>query len=319
MFSLEGKTRSPPAAPPISSHYSKPLLTIQDGHDTAGRRRNTRTAFSLPLHRTCAAVCMMVVALFWVVHLLLSISSCSADNMSPPPPPSSPSSSSTTSSSLGDLALQRVLDDASQIFGPYDPTSKPTSPASRTEWMKSIPDSTPLTHLSIPGTHDSSTWNFTQETRNRFPHNNDPGNFVLDADVYRCQSASMADALDAGVRFFDLRYALAPVVGGLSKDGEGRNGDEKLVFWHNRALLSVRATVEDVMFGFYAWLERHPSEVLFLSFQYEVSLTLLSFLLCFFLFLLCPPLPYVLWPFGSWVELFVHQPTCSSTEEHAPG
>lgn len=91
----------------------------------------------------------------------------------------------------------------------------------------------------------------------------------------------MADALDAGVRFFDLRYALAPVVGGLSKDGEGRNGDEKLVFWHNRALLSVRATVEDVMFGFYAWLERHPSEVLFLSFQYEVSLTCVSFLLCF--------------------------------------
>jgi 1-phosphatidylinositol phosphodiesterase len=47
-----------------------------------------------------------------------------------------------------------------------------------------------------------------------------------------------------------------------------------LVYWHSQALLSETATVEDTLFGFYAWLDVHPTETLMLSFQYEGSTTL---------------------------------------------
>jgi 1-phosphatidylinositol phosphodiesterase len=47
-----------------------------------------------------------------------------------------------------------------------------------------------------------------------------------------------------------------------------------LVYWHSQALLSETATVEDTLFGFYAWLDAHPTETLMLSFQYEGSTTL---------------------------------------------
>ena len=84
------------------------------------------------------------------------------------------------------------------------------------------------------------------------------------------------ESLEAGIRFFDLRYAAL-------EDG-GKKGEEgmKLVFWHKMALLSEVATVEDVLFGFYAWLEtRGKGETVMVSLQYEVSF----FFFFFFLFL----------------------------------
>ncbi|KAK0630825.1 PLC-like phosphodiesterase [Bombardia bombarda] len=169
-----------------------------------------------------------------------------------------------TSQSLADLALKKVLADSAQVFGEYSPSSSPnkttttttTTTTSRARWMRQIPDAALLTQLSIPGTHDSATWNFSQATRDSLAHNTDPANGVFDAVFYRCQAASPAAALDAGIRFFDLRYALDPT-------------GTALAFYHKAALMSQRATVEDVLFGFYAWLEAHPSEVVILSFQYE--------------------------------------------------
>jgi len=35
--------------------------------------------------------------------------------------------------------------------------------------------------------------------------------------------------------------------------------------------MSQQSTVEDVLFGFYAWLDHHPTETILLSFQYEGS------------------------------------------------
>ena len=46
------------------------------------------------------------------------------------------------------------------------------------------------------------------------------------------------------------------------------------MFWHSQALLSETATVEDTLYGFYTWLDAHPTETLMLSFQYEGSTTL---------------------------------------------
>lgn len=125
--------------------------------------------------------------------------------------------------------------------------------------MSRYPDSTPLTSLNIPGVHDAPTWNYSLSTQAMLEPITALLNLtVQDPLVYRCQRASMAAALDAGVRFFDLRYAMDPT-------------DTFLAFWHNAALLSERAELEAVLFGFWAWLDAHPSEVLFLSFQYEGS------------------------------------------------
>jgi 1-phosphatidylinositol phosphodiesterase len=153
--------------------------------------------------------------------------------------------------SLGNLALQKLLDDASQIFGQYD-LGKPSSQNPATEWMKRYPDSTPLVRLNIPGGHDIATWNFSSTTKASIPA--DAG--AADPAFYRTQSLGPVDALNAGLRFFDLRYALDP-------------SGTFLCFWHHNALLSDIAHVDDVMFAFYAWLHAHPSEVVILSFQYE--------------------------------------------------
>lgn len=83
------------------------------------------------------------------------------------------------------------------------------------------------------------------------------------------------------MRFFDLRYAaLDTGTGGSGKGGGGQG--TRLVFWHKMALLSEVATVEDVLFGFYSWLEgRGAGEVVMVSLQYEVSF--FSLLFIFFL------------------------------------
>ncbi|OIW33364.1 hypothetical protein CONLIGDRAFT_677157 [Coniochaeta ligniaria NRRL 30616] len=151
---------------------------------------------------------------------------------------------------LPDLALQHVLDDASQIFGVS--SLSPYQPRNTSTWMSRFPDSTPLTHLTIPGAHDAATWNFSSSTRDSLP----PDAGTKDPAYFRTQRASISAALDAGVRFFDLRYAMDPT-------------GTTLVFWHHDALLSETARVADVMFAFYAWLESHATETLLLSFQYE--------------------------------------------------
>ncbi|OTB20674.1 hypothetical protein K445DRAFT_324876 [Daldinia sp. EC12] len=164
---------------------------------------------------------------------------------------------------LGELALRKILGDSREIFGVYD--SKDGEGEGEGEhpyanWMRDIPDSTPLAHLNIPGVHDAATWNYSQATQDMLAPavtRCDGGSSrPAPAQVYRTQRRGAAAALDAGVRFFDLRFAADPL-------GQG------LAFWHGGALLSAVADVDDVLFGFYAWLEGHPSESVLLSFQYE--------------------------------------------------
>ncbi|KAB5570578.1 PLC-like phosphodiesterase [Coniochaeta sp. 2T2.1] len=185
---------------------------------------------------------MAVVALIgWALLLSCQKSHGAASCRQPQPP------------GLAELALQHVLDDASQIFGPsaFPPASSNKSSDTAT-WMSRHADSTPLTHLSIPGAHDAATWNFSRETRDALP----PVEGAKDPAYFRTQRASIVASLEAGVRFFDLRYAMDPT-------------GTTLVFWHRQALLSEIARVGDVMFAFYAWLEGHKTETLLLSFQYE--------------------------------------------------
>ncbi|KAI1106262.1 PLC-like phosphodiesterase [Jackrogersella minutella] len=158
------------------------------------------------------------------------------------------------STALGQFALQKVLRDGRDVFGdaPGNESAYPHA-----NWMASIPDDTPLAQLSIPGTHDAATWNYTQATQDALADaTRCDGTTPAAPQTYRCQRRSIADALEAGVRFFDLRFATDPL---------GR----RLVFWHGPALMSATSGVEDVMVALWDWLEEHDGEVALVSLQYE--------------------------------------------------
>ncbi|KAN0109970.1 PLC-like phosphodiesterase [Hyaloscypha variabilis] len=158
--------------------------------------------------------------------------------------------------SVSSFALQKVLSDASPVFGPYTKTNLSTA-----SWMRSVPDSTLLVHMNLPGVHDAQTWNYSQATQDALKHvTNLDDNIVFPPEFYRCQESSIIDMLNSGIRVFDVRYAFDPT-------------NSTLVFWHTEALMSETATVEDVLFGFYRWLDEHKSETIMLSFQYEGGTT----------------------------------------------
>lgn len=161
---------------------------------------------------------------------------------------------------LNQFALQKVLQASAEVFGDASESSFSNgdgNPLPYANWMSTIPDSTPLAHLNIPGAHDAATWNYTAAVQDSLAYaTRCDGVTPLPPQTYRTQRRSAAAALDAGIRFFDLRFAFDPA-------------DAQLVFWHGPALLSVTAAVEDVLFAYYDWLARHPSEAVLLSFQYE--------------------------------------------------
>lgn len=127
--------------------------------------------------------------------------------------------------------------------------------------MRKLPDSTKIVHMNLPGVHDTQTWNYTLTTQNSLKHVTDlSGVTVLPPEIYRCQQQPIISMLNAGIRVFDLRVAWDPT-------------NSTLVFWHGQALQSETATMGDVLFGFYAWLDENPSEALLVSFNYEGGTT----------------------------------------------
>ncbi|KAL3707481.1 hypothetical protein TMatcc_005460 [Talaromyces marneffei ATCC 18224] len=161
---------------------------------------------------------------------------------------------SVQSSSLSKFALGKVLKDASSIFGEYFKSTNHFS-----DWMKNYPDDTLLVHMNIPGTHDSSTWNYTQATQNSLRGITNLNQVLLWTPLaYRCQELPFIHMLNMGVRAFDLRIAFDPT-------------NTTLIFYHAQALLSQKAGLDIVLFGFYQWLDDHPSETIFLSIKYEGS------------------------------------------------
>lgn len=162
--------------------------------------------------------------------------------------------SSPVYSSLASFALDKALADATPIFGSY---VKDTG--SKAEWMKSYNDDTQLIHMNIPGTHDSTTWNYSQATQDSLLGITNLNQVAVPVpEAFRCQELSLINMLNRGIRAFDLRYAFDPT-------------NTTIIFYHSEALLSGIATLDDVLFGFNKWLDDHPSETLFLSLQYEGS------------------------------------------------
>ncbi len=77
-------------------------------------------------------------------------------------------------------------------WGHYNSASSPNyrNNQKQNSWLSWIYDGTPVTQLSIPGTHDSSTYGCRWD---QF------------CDITKCQSWNLEHQLQSGIRYFDLR------------------------------------------------------------------------------------------------------------------
>jgi 1-phosphatidylinositol phosphodiesterase len=158
---------------------------------------------------------------------------------------------SSVQQSLAQAALAAILERGAPILG--EDTGCDAASAT-CDWMAKIPDDTLLVHMSIPGTHDSSTWNYTQATQNALL--GFTGTDIQAAEFFQCQDQSYFQMLNGGIRVFDLRIAWNP-------------GNDTIGFYHSQALLAPTTRLEDVLFGFYYWLDAHPTEAVLLSINHE--------------------------------------------------
>ena len=118
----------------------------------------------------------------------------------------------------------------------FFPLQSPRTDAS--DWLSSIPDDRPLTDLAIPGTHDS-------------------GALYSIADVAgKCQSLSIADQLEIGVRFFDIRLQL-------------RGSDLAVV----HSFVDQLTDFDEVLDAMTSFLREHPSEFLLVSIKEDADPT----------------------------------------------
>jgi 1-phosphatidylinositol phosphodiesterase len=119
-----------------------------------------------------------------------------------------------------DLRLQEVA--AAQAI----PTSN--------NWMTSLPDNSSISALSIPGTHDSGA---------RF----EPINGTA-----KCQNLTIAEQLEAGIRFLDIRC---------------RHIDNAFAIHHGSVYQNLN--FNDVLLACNAFLSNHPGEVIVMSVKEE--------------------------------------------------
>lgn len=110
----------------------------------------------------------------------------------------------------------------------------PSKNATNAEWMKTIADGESLTHISIPGTHDSGA------------------TLSLFDSAGKCQDASITEQLNFGARFLDIRLKAV--------------GDE-LHLYHGA--VDQEKTFASVLDASYSFLDAHPSETILMSVQEE--------------------------------------------------
>ena len=117
------------------------------------------------------------------------------------------------------------------------------SSANLNSWMSELKDETPLSALSIPGTHNSPTH-----------HRALPS--------VRCQAVSPRVQLENGVRFFDIRVQVEKPED-LSKDG--------LILVHAVFPISLTGTkyFRDLVNHVFEFLDQNPSETVILSVKRE--------------------------------------------------
>lgn len=100
-------------------------------------------------------------------------------------------------------------------------------------WMADIPDEVNITSLSIPGTHDTMTYEIGSET-------------------LQCQNWNISTQLDAGLRYFDIRARLR---------------DDRLHIYHGYG--DTGFGFKDVLLAMFEFLDAHPSETIIMRLKRE--------------------------------------------------
>lgn len=118
-----------------------------------------------------------------------------------------------------------------------------TPVAGSADWMKDLPDDLPLSAVVLPGTHDCATKN------------------VQLAFITRCQALTIAEQLDAGFRYLDIRL--------------GASGEQfKLMHGFTTCTTSGwpwggTLYLDDVLNDCYAFLKAHPTETIVFAVKQE--------------------------------------------------
>lgn len=103
----------------------------------------------------------------------------------------------------------------------------------RPDWMKSIPDETNLTSLSIPGTHDTMT-------------------YEIENQRLECQNWNLTVQMEAGMRYFDIRARLK---------------NDELRIYHTSG--DTGFSYEDVLLRMCGFLKKNPSETIVMRLKEE--------------------------------------------------
>ncbi|MBQ9531937.1 MAG: leucine-rich repeat protein [Eubacterium sp.] len=126
----------------------------------------------------------------------------------------------------------------------YDEAQETLSNISTADWMSVIRDDTRLTEITIPGTHDSCARKF---------HNEDA--FGVMSGISKCQSLTIREQLDAGIRFLDVRCE----VDASSHSVKTVHGSTDC--WNGNDYYYLDYVFNDV----YSFLDAHPSETVLIS------------------------------------------------------
>jgi 1-phosphatidylinositol phosphodiesterase len=126
------------------------------------------------------------------------------------------------------------------LSGYYDGYSSPYSfdanYAHNPSWMSAFPNSTNLTSLSIPGTHDTMT------------------SSAALAPVYQCQNHHLTTQLNAGIRYIDIRGTVV---------------NNELYVYHDLNYTGFSYT--DVLKTLFSFLDKNPSETILMRLKEESS------------------------------------------------
>ncbi|KAK7712930.1 hypothetical protein SLS64_001461 [Diaporthe eres] len=113
-----------------------------------------------------------------------------------------------------------------------------------TEWMARVPDQTSLASLSIPGTHDTETFDLVNNTK------------------FQCQNHDLRTQLRAGLRYFDIRGRLL-----IDETASGEETAPVIGIFH--AQMYTGYTLEDVLLTLFEFLDQHPTEGIIMRLKME--------------------------------------------------
>lgn len=112
------------------------------------------------------------------------------------------------------------------------------------DWMARVPDQASLASLSIPGTHDTETFDLVNNTK------------------FQCQNHDLKTQLRAGLRYFDIRGRLV-----VDEAAGGEETTPEIGIFH--AQVYTGYTLEDVLLTLFDFLDKHPTEGIIMRLKME--------------------------------------------------